>query len=437
MSSAHTGYQQIHRKRTKEERLEFGHTHAPAAVNPPKNVCDVCGNEVVAVLMLDPTRPHVCQPCIDAYVQWNEVKALVRDCGRPSQFVKCDGCGVDYHYEVVHILDGSIFCHKCHDAAKGIGYDPTCGMKSDAEFLLDIWEQWMKLEVEMVANLDSWTWGHAKAAFDRELGTDFKRGFEYIVDNFLASHHWPRLLAKDNLQHVIVADDMWGWFVMKSHDWFARRRYPAKFTVNRPAEAKRQKPMPSWVEERIDQIKAIRGPESLAAEQRWHNAQNAAMARRGDVTPERYRKPVILPQQLQSNSEALEAIAMSKLPVSPAKIDELLDAVQVAIKEWNTNADARILPDGYYLYGKPECMIVPIYIYLIHPSHPNRVLVGEMSIMTDKDTHSELEFVSSRGEIREYMLKVAAGMKESNPRLPGVLMQAPYRHCPGGPKDAA
>lgn len=136
--------------------------------------------------------------------------------------------------------------------------------------------------------------------------------------------------------------------------------------------------------------------------------------------------PVALPQDLQSNSEAIEAIAMSKLPVSPEKIDELVEAVKVAISEWTTNADARILPDGYYLRYRPENAHVPTYIYLVHPSLPYRIVVGELSIMTGTDTHSELEFVSTRGEIREFMHKVAAGLKPADhPKLAGILVQQP------------
>lgn len=139
----------------------------------------------------------------------------------------------------------------------------------------------------------------------------------------------------------------------------------------------------------------------------------------------------IAPQELQSNEEVLEQIAMSRAHVSREKVDELLEAIQVAIKEWDTNANARILPDGYYLYGKPDHMLVdhmlvPIYIYLKHPSHPSCVVAGELSITSDKDTRSELKFVSSRDKIWAYMLKVKAGMKPStNPKLPGIMMQAP------------
>ncbi|MBN1310277.1 MAG: hypothetical protein JXB30_02580 [Anaerolineae bacterium] len=134
----------------------------------------------------------------------------------------------------------------------------------------------------------------------------------------------------------------------------------------------------------------------------------------------------IAPQDLQSNEEILEQIAMSRAPIEPNRLDELLEAVQVAISEWTTNPDARNLPDGYCLYSKPDEAAVPTWIYLKHPTHPNRIVMGEMSIRSDKDTHSELQFVSCRGEIRAYMLKVKDGMKPStNPKLAGVLMQAP------------
>lgn len=141
----------------------------------------------------------------------------------------------------------------------------------------------------------------------------------------------------------------------------------------------------------------------------------------------------ILPQDLQSKEEALEAIAMSKLLVQPSAIDDLVEAVQVAVEEWNNNADARILPDGYYLYGHPEGASIPTSIHLKHPSHPNRIIVGQMASedwmrwASGKGNNDiTLRFVSSRGEIREYMYKVAAGMKPSdNPMLPGIMVQAP------------
>jgi len=132
---------------------------------------------------------------------------------------------------------------------------------------------------------------------------------------------------------------------------------------------------------------------------------------RGDVTP---RKHPPTPQQLQSNSEVLEAIAMSNLSVSPERIAEMEEAVKFAIENW-INIQARVLFDGY------ELKRGGFTVMLKHPSHPRGVTVG----LTDPTTH-KLSFVARRGEIREFMHKVAAGMKPSdNPKLPGVMMQAP------------
>jgi len=124
----------------------------------------------------------------------------------------------------------------------------------------------------------------------------------------------------------------------------------------------------------------------------------------------------VLPQSLQSNEDVLELIAMSKAPVPPAMVDQLVEAVEYAVEHWD-NEEARILPGGYNLRSK----FYNVFIHLYHPDHPNCITVGM------KDTHSgKLEFVSKRGEIREYMAKVEAGMRPSdNGKLPGILFQAP------------
>lgn len=146
-------------------------------------------------------------------------------------------------------------------------------------------------------------------------------------------------------------------------------------------------------------------------EKAWREARAACYSLRGDVTP---RKHPPTPQQLQSNSEVLEAIAMSKLSVDPERIAEMEEAVRFAIENW-VNIQARVLFDGY------ELKQGGFTVMLKHTSHPSGVTVG----LTDPTTH-KLSFVARRGEIREFMHKVASGMKPSdNPKLPGVMMQAP------------
>ncbi len=87
---------------------------------------------------------------------------------------------------------------------------------------------------------------------------------------------------------------------------------------------------------------------------------------------------------------------MSKAPIDPRKVDELVEAVRFSVEHWE-NVDARRLPDGYRLHSSPN----EAYIILTHSEVANRVVVG----MKDPET-GVLEFMSSRGEIRGFMLKV-------------------------------
>lgn len=107
-------------------------------------------------------------------------------------------------------------------------------------------------------------------------------------------------------------------------------------------------------------------------------------------------KPAPLPQFLQSREDVMEQIAMSKAPITPRKIDELVEAVQFSVEHWDS-LDARNLPDGYRLHSS----LNEAYVILTHPDVANRVVVG----MKDPLSH-DLEFVSSRGEIRSFILKV-------------------------------
>jgi len=134
--------------------------------------------------------------------------------------------------------------------------------------------------------------------------------------------------------------------------------------------------------------------------------------------PAKFEAPTqpVVPQDLQSNEAVLEQIAMSKLPVASERIDEMVQAVEFAVEHWG-NLQARVLFDGYEL----KQSFNGAFIMLKHPEHPSGVTIGSI----DPETR-RLVFVSRRGEIREFMHKVAAGMKPSdNPKLPGVTMQAP------------
>lgn len=573
---------------------------ASVAVNPPKTYrCGVCGGNSLGLVYQGGAYFHLAAGfcCIDAVDQWLEVLDLVRDRGRPEQFIKCDGCGVDYHYEVVHILDNRILCHKCHDAAKAVeakpvvlgqieiqmGYNeytrpgiivghsaqgkclfvtlylngrmgkqrnwypvhlrrredrldldtggargctitlaewqafidqvdvrvssisqntvkltpelvkmardvrafrreaPTdlkwaaengAAVKPASEAdLLKVWQEWMDAEVEanhngfdteysgfiLVGNLElvketgprdfrDLAFRHSGIQLD-ELGEqcDLVR---YRYSLALANRGSDLLPSK---AHDASRGDVPDFDITPHSDSIIVHRLNELSEVLRaiktsagarqaspePARAPKLHPPkkePSKAERACRRLSESKGhwDAMWQAQQRWHEARKAGEAKRDSNVVEAAPKSApTLPQLLQSKEDALEAAAMSKLPVSPEKVDELVEAIKVAISEWQTNADARILPDGYYLRCQPDNALVPTYILLAHPDHPNRVVVGELSIMTDKDTHSELEFVSNRGEIREYMHRVAAGMALStNGKLAGILVQQPI------PEDA-
>lgn len=418
--------------------IDNGRLPHPPIGTQKLNTCELLGCETVL-------RRHVkghgqcCLDCAWAMDEWQSVLDLVEKLPDPANKIPdwlhpCWVCG-KYCMDIPSARNilGVLVCDECRSGH--VGYDDTCGMKPDAHFTVDILVEWAILEAEIVANLDTLTWGEVKVTYEKELGKDFKCGLEYIVDKYLASHRWPRLLAKGNLQHVVIADDMWGWFVMEAYDRFARWRHSGKYSqvlANRgsdllpPKKIDPYDPFPTPPE-------IIPRPDSLYVQRLNELGDASRMASRPSPEPASEAQPatpVVLPQTLQSKEDILEAIAMSKAPVPPEKIDELVEAVKFSIANRN-NAEARILPGGYYLRAQPPNAPVPTYIFLCHPDHPNRVVVGELSIMSDKDTHSELEFVSSRGEIREFMHKVAAGMQPSTSgKLPGVMMPVPI------PEDA-
>lgn len=387
MASAYTGHQEMFKRMARGERFQYGQLHAPAVVNPPDH-------------SKDKRNP-----------QWaRDAAANVLDM---KQWLK--------------VADG---------------YDPACGMQSKPawahEFLMAVWENWMETEVTAWQN----AFWDKKAEAWRLLGElglidDIgPRGFNNATHIYLASIGVHRLSSKYNNYTV----GNMAWHATAIHDFFKRQRYPKEFEAYKLTDFPKQRILsriPKGDEALFRMLnelgEVLQGnlvrlsPVIDGTTGKPYPGQNKL------VKKDDYTKPApILPQELQSKEEALEAIAMSKVSVPPAKIDEMLEAVQVAVKEWNTNADARILLDGYYLYGHPEGASVPTAIHLKHPSHPNRIIVGQMNYKDwlrwasgDGDNDIILQFASNRGEIREYMHKVAAGSEERNPKLPGVMMQAP------------
>lgn len=157
---------------------------------------------------------------------------------------------------------------------------------------------------------------------------------------------------------------------------------------------------------------------AAAWDEMLHNDASLATETSADVKP---AAPAVLPQALQSVSEVvdeiintnkrdrvwtnhvgnpindLEIAAMSKAPIDPKKVEELLEAIKVALAEPG-NADAQILPGGYFLRRSDT----KVFAHLAHPNHPNHITVG----MGDE---KRMDFISSRSEIRTYMLKAIEG----------------------------
>jgi hypothetical protein len=403
---ARTGHQEAYRNLTKDERMAFGQQHAPAVVNPPRNVCQLCKS---ATLLRQYVSGHgyCCLDCAEACKQWQEVLDMM------------DSADEEY-----------------------FGYAPTCGIKSRQRFahdlLMETFASFAEAELAIMHCLNDLVEADGSNSNLQSLliaRNALIEGFNSAAHIYLSAVGNCRISSKTNSYTSI---DM-AWHATVAYDYYARRRYPVKFIVDNRASLASQKSIDvtpyapqidktapisnesdgAWGFTRVEQIKAQRGPDSLATEQRWHDAQKAEAAKRGNVNPELKPAPVI-PQLLQSREDVLETIAMSNAPVDPKKIDELMEAVKVAVAEWNTNTDARILPDGYYLTYRPD-VSHPTWITLHHPNHPNRVIVGMRVIGGET-----LEFATSRGELREYMFKVAAGMAPStNSHLPGVMMQQP------------
>jgi hypothetical protein len=230
----------------------------------------------------------------------------------------------------------------------------------------------------------------------------------------------PRSAEFEKLRYMLPAGEVQApeWW---DHDWLPEYRYsqvlahttwykaPAidlvKWSAPQKPQEARQRVLSTSEAHCRSLADSPRGwDEMKEREESWTAARLAAEARRGDVTPEALKlKPApILPQLLQSNEDILEKIAMEKAPVPPEKVDELVEAVRYAVEHWS-NEEARVLPDGYHLYISPHS----VFIHLAHPDHPNHVIAGMVNPTTNK-----MEFESRRGEILDYMKKVAAGPRK-------------------------
>lgn len=146
-----------------------------------------------------------------------------------------------------------------------------------------------------------------------------------------------------------------------------------------------------------------------------------------------YRQPVKFTAPEPVNKEELiEKAVMKKAPIDPDKVDEMFEAVQYAVENWS-NKDARLLPSGYQIYISPGVPIgcdAPIkkpgqllqWIIFRHPDIPQRVVVGSTDLKT-----GNMNFVSRRSEIREYMLMVEAGPQHHDPRIGPVTQFSGFR----------
>jgi hypothetical protein len=316
--------------------------------------CDRCGAKTSLTAPSKYAKGRVCADC-NARLEWFSVKALV------------EAADTVEHKQTSY-------------------YDSTCGMKSRQRFALDLlmetFVSFAEVELEIVHCLDDLVEADGSNRNLQSLliaRNALTEGFNSAAHIYLAAIGNCRLSSKTNNYTNI---DM-AWHATVVYDYYARRRYPVKFTVDRPADAPQPSPAPRSDAQR----------------------------------PE----PMFLPQQLQSREDIMEAVAMSKVIPNPARLTELHEATEYGVEHYD-NEEARIIFDGYYLERSES----GVYIYLKHKEHPNRLVVGAADIVT-----GEMECVAERSELKEFMAKVYAGMAPSgNPHLPGIMMQQPI------PEDA-
>lgn len=369
--------------------------------------CDRCQAKTPLTTPSKYAKGRVCADC-NARLEWLSVLQLAD--AAPDYLHKCHTCH-RYTMDIKsnrHAL-GVLVCDNCR-GGDGIGYDPTCGLAQEEVFAFDLlmntFASWVELEALVSIHLDSVN----PATDDESVTVSLLRKKDAVEQGFnVAAHQYRNASTRSARVFFDYADIDMAWFSVSVWDWYQRWSYPIKL------DSHSEEPSETWVQPEVT-LEYSFTLDWLSRIHRFIASKQSANAPQTDKTApisnEPPKAPVILPQALQSKEEALEAIAMSKLPVSPAKVDELVEAVRVAISEWSSNTDARILPDGYYLRCRPENAPIPTYVYLAHLNAPYSIVVGELSIMTSKDTHSELEFVSKRGEIHNMMIKVFDGPRQ-------------------------
>jgi hypothetical protein len=109
----------------------------------------------------------------------------------------------------------------------------------------------------------------------------------------------------------------------------------------------------------------------------------------------------VLPQALQSPSDVVESAFLNKLPVHPARVGEMVEAIQYAIEHLD-NKDAQQLPDGWYL-AEPQFRC----IRMKHSKHPRGIIVA-----TQPPGGGKYLMVARQSEIILCMKSVAIAQKK-------------------------
>lgn len=301
--------------------------------------CDRCDAKTPLTVPSRYAKGRVCADCA-AMLEWISVKMLING-------------------KAVHISEPPT-----------IGYDPTCGVQPRQRFALELLLETFSVCVEL--ELETINKGYSLEHMTRRYIEC--EGFNSAAHIYLAAVGNCGLGSKTNSYTNI---DM-AWHATVAYDYYARRRYPVKFTVERPPDAPHPSPAP-----------------------------------RSDA---QQPEPVVLPQQLQSKEDILEAIAMSKVDRSQERLTELYEAVIFGVEHYEKE-EARTIFDGFFLRASPS----GVFVHLAHTEHPNHITVGMTDMLTNK-----MEFCSSRGELKDFAHRVVAGMAPStNTHLPGILMQQP------------
>ena len=280
-------------------------------------------------------------------------------------------------------LQGVRICEKCQEKAEArmrlvIGGVPLMidDLRWSADFLMTIWQEWMEHEVRALHN----AFWDKNAEVWRPLGAlgiierTGPQGFNSAAHIYLAARGVHRLNSKYN--NYTVGNH--AWYSMAMSDWFKRKR-----VADDNARLKVEKP-------------------------------------EGNPKPE-------------NREEALEKVAMKKAPIPPGEVDEMVEAIEYAIANWD-NKDARKLPSDYQIYKSPgvptgcKPLVEPApaniiqWIVFKHKKLANRVIVGMTNLKTGK-----MEFSGRRGEIRDYMIKVKSPQRLHHPKLGQISEKANSR----------